>query len=311
MTEQVTEKRAAGGFAATVWYWVKLISRDPAGLLGLIIVAAFVIWSIIQGVLEILATYLRDSRLGWLLLPYNPFAQNLAGAFQPPSWAHLMGTNYMGQDILSRILYSIPYSAAYPAFLVVLSAILIGAALGISAGYLGGWWDEILMRITDAFLSVPAIILAIVVSVLLKASFIGMIYSFIIVWWPIYARLFRAETLRVKAMDYIAAAQLYGVSPLRLFFKYLFINTIDPIIAYAMLDFGNVILAAAILNFIGVGLQPGLPILGEMASDGVSWGFPKYWWWAVFPSITILIIALGFVLLGDRLQDIIGGRAVY
>jgi len=159
--------------------------------------------------------------------------------------------------------------------------------------------------------TIPAIILAIVVSVLLKASFIGMIYSFIIVWWPIYARLFRAETLRVKAMDYIAAAQLYGVSPLRLFFRYLFINTIDPIIAYAMLDFGNVILGASILNFIGVGLQPGLPILGEMASDGVSWGFPKYWWWSIFPSITILIIALGFVLLGDRLQDIIGGRAAY
>jgi peptide/nickel transport system permease protein len=309
MTEQVVEKKGRG-FAASIWSWVKLVSRDPAGLLGLIIVVAFVLWSIIQGILELLASYLKDPRLGWLLLPYNPFIQNLAGAFQPPSWAHLMGTNYIGQDILSRILYSIPYSAAYPAFLVVLSAILIGAALGISAGYLGGWWDEVLMRVTDAFLSIPAIVLAIVVAVLLKASFIGMIYSFIIVWWPIYARLFRAETLRVKAMDYVAAAQLYGVSPLRLFFRYLFVNTVDPIIAYAMLDFGNVILAASILNFIGVGLQPGLPILGEMASDGLS-GLPLAWWWAIFPSVTILIIALGFVLLGDRLQDIIGGRAAY
>jgi peptide/nickel transport system permease protein len=311
MTEQITEERRAG-IAQSLWYWIKLIARDPAGLLGLIIVAAFIIWSIIQGILEILSTTLRDPKLGWLLLPYDPFTmKNLGAAFQPPSFAHWMGTNYLGQDVLSRILYSIPYSAAYPAFLVVLSAILIGAFLGITAGYLGGWWDEILMRITDAFLAIPGIILAIVISVLLKASFTGMIYSFIIVWWPIYARLFRAETLRVKAMDYIAAAQLYGVSPIRLFFRYLFINTIDPIIAYAMLDFGNVILAASILNFIGVGLQPGLPILGEMASDGVSWGFPKYWWWALFPSITILIIALGFVLLGDRMQDIIGGRAVY
>jgi len=310
MTKQVV-KRRVGGFAASIWSWIKLISKDPAGLLGLIIVTAFILWSIIQGTLELLASYLKDPGLGWLLLPYNPFAQNLAGAFQPPSWVHLMGTDYMGRDLLSEVLYSIPYSAAYPAFLVVLSAILIGAVLGISAGYLGGWWDEVLMRVTDAFLSIPAIILAIAISVLLKASFTGMIYSFIIVWWPIYARLFRAETLRVKAMDYIAAAQLYGVSPLRLFFKYLFINTIDPIIAYAMLDFGNVILAASILNFIGVGLQPGLPILGEMASEGVSWGFPRYWWWALFPSITILIIALGFVLLGDRLQDIIGGRAAY
>lgn len=308
MTEQVIERRGVG---ASVIFWLRLISKDPAGLVGLIIVSAFIIWSLIQGILEVLASELRDPKLGYILLPYNPFIQNPGGAFQPPSWAHLMGTNYLGQDILSRILYSIPYSAAYPAFLVVFSAILIGAFLGITAGYMGGWWDEVLMRITDAFFAVPGIVLAIVVSVLLRASFTGMIYSFIIVWWPIYARLFRAETLRVKAMDYVAAAQLYGVSKIRLFFKYLFLNTIDPIIAYAMLDFGNVILAAAILNFIGIGLQPGLPILGEMASDGIQWGFPKYWWWAIFPSLVILIIALGFVLLGDRLQDIIGGRAAY
>jgi peptide/nickel transport system permease protein len=306
MTEQATISRR--GIAPSLWNWIRLIAKDPAGLLGLVIVTLFILWSIIQGTLELLAGYLHDPRLAYILLPHNPYA--FGPPLHPPSLTYPFGTNGNGQDILSRILYSIPYSAAYPAFIVVLSAILIGAVLGISAGYLGGWWDEVLMRITDAFLSIPAIVLAIVVAVLLKASFIGMIYSFIIVWWPIYARLFRAETLRVKAMDYVAAAQLYGVSPLRLFFKYLFINTIDPIIAYAMLDFGNVILAASILNFIGVGLQPGLPILGEMASDGLS-GLPLAWWWAIFPSVTILIIALGFVLLGDRLQDIIGGRAAY
>lgn len=116
-------------------------------------------------------------------------------------------------------------------------------------------------------------------------------------------------------MDYIAAAQLYRVSPpLKLFTKYLFMNAVDPIIAYAMLDFGNVILTASVLNFIGgVGIQPGTPILGTMASDGVSYGFPpRYWWWAIYPSLAVLVIALGFVLLGgDRLQDIIGGRAAY
>jgi len=306
MTEQAIISRR--GIASSLWNWVKLIAKDPAGLLGLVIVTLFILWFIIQGSLELLASYLHHPSLAYILLPHNPYA--FGPPLKPPSLTYLFGTNGNGQDILSRILYSIPYSAAYPAFLVVLSAILIGAALGISAGYLGGWWDEVLMRVTDAFLSIPAIVLAIVVAVLLKASFIGMIYSFIIVWWPIYARLFRAETLRVKAMDYVAAAQLYGVSPLRLFFRYLFVNTVDPIIAYAMLDFGNVILAASILNFIGVGLQPGLPILGEMASDGLS-GLPLAWWWAIFPSVTILIIALGFVLLGDRLQDIIGGRAAY
>ncbi|WP_069808339.1 ABC transporter permease [Vulcanisaeta thermophila] len=302
------QRQVARGFWASLWYWIRLIAKDPAGLLGLIIVGAFVMWSIIEGSLQLIGSYIHNPALGWVLLPHNPF--KFGPPLHPPSLTYLFGTNIEGQDILSRILYSIPYSAAYPAFLVVLSAILIGAFLGITAGYMGGWWDEVLMRITDAFLAVPAIVLAIMISILLKASFTGMIYSFIVVWWPIYARLFRAETLRVKAMDYIAAAQLYGVSKVRLFFKYLFLNTVDPIIAYAMLDFGNVILAASILNFIGVGLQPGVPILGEMASDGLS-GLPGAWWWAVFPSVSILIIALGFVLLGDRLQDIIGGRAAY
>ncbi|MFB6491212.1 MAG: ABC transporter permease [Thermoproteus sp. AZ2] len=301
-------ERIGGRGLASLWTWIRLIGRDPAGLLGLVIVGAFVVWSIVQGALEALAGYLHRPALAYVLLPHNPFT--FGPSLQPPSATYLFGTNSAGQDILSRILYSIPYSAAYPAFLIVLSAIAIGAALGVSAGYLGGWWDEVLMRITDAFMSIPGIVLAIVVAVLLKASFTGMIYSFIVVWWPIYARLFRAETLRVKAMDYIAAAQLYGIPRLKFFAKYLFLNTVDPIIAYAMLDFGNVILAAATLNFIGVGLQPGLPILGAMSSDGLS-GLPLAWWWAVFPSLTILIIALGFVLLGDRLQDIIGGRAAY
>jgi len=305
MEQQSTEKQIG------ILGWIRLIARDPAGLLGLVIVSAFVIWAIIQGSLEILAAEMHDPRLAILLLPHNPLSISQTTSLLPPSWKYIMGTNADGQDIWSRILYSIPYSAAYPAFVVVLSAILIGSLLGIAAGYFGGWWDEVLMRVTDAFLSVPAIVLAIVVAVLLHASFIGMIYAFIIIWWPIYARLFRAETLRVKSMDFIAAPQLYRVSPLKLFTKYLFINTVDPIIAYAMLDFGNVILTASILNFIGVGLQPGTPILGEMASDGVSYGFPRYWWWAIYPSLAVLVIALGFVLLGDRLQDIIGGRGAY
>ncbi|GGP22362.1 peptide transporter permease [Thermocladium modestius] len=305
MMEQATKRRNA------LVEWVRLIAKDPAGLLGLIIVTLFVVWALIQGSLEIAAVETHDPRLAFVLLPHNPMVISQSTSLLPPSFKYIMGTNADGQDIWSRILYSIPYSAAYPAFVVVLSAILIGAVLGIAAGYFGGWWDEILMRITDAFLSVPAIVLAIVVAVLLHASFIGMIYAFIIIWWPIYARLFRAETLKVKSMDYIAAAQLYRVSPLKLFTKYLFMNAVDPIIAYAMLDFGNVILTASVLNFIGVGIQPGTPILGTMASDGVSYGFPRYWWWAIYPSLAVLVIALGFVLLGDRLQDIIGGRAAY
>lgn len=288
---------------------LKALIRDKAGLFGLIIVSAFLIWSLIQGILEILSVNLRKPYLGYLLLPHNPFKYDLSLAFHPPSQQFLLGTNAEGEDILSRILYALPRDA-FVALIVVFSAIIIGGILGILSGYLGGIVDEVIMRITDAFLSLPALILVIAITVPLKATFFATILGLAVVWWPTYARFYRAQTLRIKNMDYISAAKLSEVSKLQLFYRYIFLNSIDPILAYAALDFGNVILTYSTLAFLGIGITPPIPELGEMAANGLS-GLPQYWWWAVFPGLTILIIVIGFVLVGDRLQDIIAGRITY
>ncbi|WP_338604249.1 ABC transporter permease [Sulfolobus tengchongensis] len=295
--------------ASGLRFMLKALVRDKAGLLGLIIVGAFLIWSLIQGILEILAADLRDPQLGYILLPHNPFKYNLQLAFHPPSSQFILGTNAEGEDILSRILYALPRDA-FVALIVVFSAIIIGGILGILAGYLGGAVDEVIMRITDAFLSLPALILVIAITVPLKATFIATIVGLMVVWWPTYARFYRAQTLRIKNMDYISAAKLSGVSKIALFYRYIFLNSLDPILAYAALDFGNVILTYSTLAFLGIGITPPIPELGEMASNGLS-GLPQYWWWAVFPGVTILIIVIGFVLVGDRLQDVIAGRITY
>jgi peptide/nickel transport system permease protein len=288
---------------------LKMLVKEPAGLTGLIIVSAFLIWSLIQGSLELISIYTKNPRYSYMLLPHNPFAINPALALHPPTLAYLMGTNGEGEDILSRILYAIPRDA-FVAIVVVFSSIVIGAVIGILSGYIGGWLDEIFMRITDAFLSLPALILVIAISVPLKANYFGVILGLSIVWWPTYARLFRGQVLEVKNADYVSSAPIYNISKARLFYKYIFLNVIDPILAYATLDLGNVILTYSTLAFIGIGVTPPIPELGAMASNGLS-GLPEAWWWPLFPGLTILLIVMGFSLLGDRIQEILMGEVMY
>ncbi len=286
--------------------YLRIMIKDPSAILGLIIVVAFLGWSIIQGLLEI---FFGTTGLAVALLPHNPFAYNLAMHLHPPTLTYIFGTNTYGEDVWSRMLYAMPRDA-FISIIVVLSAVLIGGVLGVLAGYRGKYTDEILMRVTDAFLSLPALILVIALSVLFNETLSGVILALVIIWWPIYARFFRAQTLRIKNLDYVQAAKLNNVSFLRLFFRYLFMNSLDPIIAYAALDFGNVILTYSTLAFLGIGLQPPIPELGSMASNGVG-TLPTGWWYAIFPGLAILIIVIGFVLVGDRMQDIISNRINY
>ncbi|WP_367181947.1 ABC transporter permease [Thermoplasma sp.] len=280
--------------------------KDPSAALGLVIVVAFLGWSVIQGILEFL---FGTSGPAIALLPHNPFQYNLVVGLHPPDSTYLLGTNANGEDILSRMLYAMPRDA-YISIIVVLSGVLLGGLFGIIAGYRGGYIDEVIMRITDAFLSLPALILVIALSVLFHETLGGVILALVIVWWPIYARFFRAQTLRIKNLDFVQAAKLSNVSFLKLFFSYLFINSIDPVVAYAALDFGNVILTYSTLAFLGIGLEPPIPELGSMASNGVG-TLPTGWWYAVFPGLAILIIVIGFVLVGDRMQDIVSNRINY
>lgn len=286
--------------------------KDKSAILGLIIAGWFLLWSLIQGTMEELATVTGNAKLGYLLLPSNPFKLNFGAVLEAPSTSSLaliFGTNSNGESILSRMLYSMPRDALV-ALVVVFSAIIVGSLLGIISGYKGGWIENIIMRFTDAFLSIPALILVIAISIPLKAGFDAVIIALSIVWWPTYARFFRGQTLKIKNMDYMQAAKINGVKKVSLFFRYLFLNSIDPVIAYAALDFGNVILTYATLAFLGIGLTIPIPELGAMASNGLLY-LPADWWYSVFPSVAILIIVAGFVLVGDRYQDLINNRIDY
>ncbi|WYY00050.1 ABC transporter permease [Oxyplasma meridianum] len=286
--------------------YLKIMTKDKTAIVGLVIVVAFLGWSTVQGILEML---FGTSGLAVALLPHNPFNYNLVIGLHAPDRTYLLGTNANGEDILSRMLYAMPRDA-FISLAVVLSAILFGGLLGIIAGYRGKYTDEVIMRFTDAFLSLPALILVLALSVLFNETLDGVILALIIVWWPIYARFFRAQTLKIKNMDYVQASKLNNVSFLKFFFSYLFVNSIDPVIAYAALDFGNVILTYSTLAFLGIGLEPPIPELGSMAANGVG-TLPTGWWYAVFPGLAILIIVIGFVLVGDRMQDIISNRINY
>lgn len=291
------------------FFYFKGLIRDKTSLVGIVIIIAFLGWSLVQGTLEFLSSLTNNPGLGYLLLPHNPFQINLSVKLLPPNREFLFGTNGLGEDILSRILYALPRDAMISIIIVVIS-IIIGALLGIVSGYFGKAIDEVIMRITDAFLAVPALILVVAITVILNTSFTGAIVGLLIVWWPVYARFFRAETMKIKNLDFVQASKLNNISKWTLFYRYLFLNSVDPVIAYASLDFGNVILTYATLTFLGIGLTPPIPELGEMAANGVG-ALPTAWWWAVFPGLIILVIVIGFVLVGDRMQDIISNRVNY
>lgn len=288
---------------------LRVLLRNPLSAVGTIIIVLFLAWSLIEGSLQIIGLVTRHPSLGWILLPHNPLAVNLAASNEPPSPKYLLGTNAEGQDILSRILYAAPIDASV-GIVTVLSAIIIGGFLGILAGYYGGWIDEIISRITDAFLSIPGLILLLALTILIGSGYFQSMIALIIVWWPIYARLSRAQTLSIKGRYFIDSAKLSGLSDFQILIRHVLPNIIDPVLAYATLDFGNVILTYATLGFLGIGIKPPTPEWGEMVSAGLN-ELPAYWWTAIFPGLVITIVALSFALVGDGLQDILVGRVNY
>jgi peptide/nickel transport system permease protein len=308
------EAEAPLGESSGLSFMLGFMRRDRPTLVALVGIAIFVLWSIIEGGLQLAAGYGRGhASLGWLLLPSNPFPINFGLSLGAPTLAHfpvgIFGYNYQGESILSEILYAAPRDAM-AAILVVASAIVVGMLLGITAGYVGGWADEILMRITDAFLAFPALILAIALSLILGSGFTVVLITLVIIWWPTYARFFRAQSLSLKARGYVEASKLSGLSSFRIMMRHIFPNSVDPIIAIATLDFGNVILTYSVLAFLGIGVQVGIPEWGSMASFGLAY-LPHVWWYAFFPGLVIMIVVVLFSIVGDRLQDLVGGRLSY
>jgi len=279
--------------------------RKPASLLGLIIAVAFYGWSLVEGILQLLGGFLHMPSLGWMLLPSDPLKISLNQALLGPSLLHLMGTDDLGRDLWSRVLFAAPVDASV-SVLVIGGGILVGGLLGLPAGYFGGWLEDINMRSTDLFLAFPALVLAMVIESTLGREVIYAIIALIVVWWPSYARLFRGEALKVKTMKFIDAARLSGLSGFEIMGRHMVRSTLNTIVSYATIDLGSSILVYSVLSFLGFGLPPPAPEWGSMVSLGLEY-FPHWWWYSILPGAVITVVVIGTALLGDGLRDILAG----
>ncbi|MFC5757127.1 ABC transporter permease [Rhizobium sp. GCM10022189] len=269
---------------------VSRLGQEPLGMAGFVILA-------ILCAVAILAP---------LLAPYDPNIQVLSDALQPPSAAHWAGTDEFGRDILSRLIYGARITVQ-----TVLSISLIvgpiGLLIGVVAGFFGGRTDALLMRATDIVLSFPSLILALAFAAALGAGLTTAIIAISLTAWPPIARLARAEALVVRNADYVAAARLYGASPLRILFVYIAPMCIPSVIVRLTLNMAGIILTAASLGFLGLGAQPPAPEWGAMISSGRKFML-DYWWVAVMPGVAILVTSLAFNVAGDALRDILDPR---
>jgi peptide/nickel transport system permease protein len=268
---------------------LKVLRRDPLPIAGGIIAATFILDSVIV------------TLLGNTVAPYDPNSISFGSRFLPPSSSHLFGTDNLGRDIFSRVIVAAPIDAEI-AFVIVGVSILVGLVMGSIAGYYGGRVDEALMRITDLFLAIPALVLAIAIAVALGPGVDHVIEANLISWWPIYSRLARAGTLSLRESQFVEAARTAGVSNLTIIRKHILPNNISPILVYGTLDIGNSIIYASILSYLGLGAQPPTAEWGRMVYEGQTY-LASAWWIAIMPGLIILIVAIGFNLLGDSLRD--------
>jgi peptide/nickel transport system permease protein len=243
-----------------------------------------------------------------LLAPHDPIAQDLTRRLLPPlTEGNLLGTDDFGRDILSRLLYGSRITL-YIVLLVILTAPVFGLIIGTVAGYMGGWTDTILMRITDIFLAFPKLILALALVAVLGRGMENAVLAIALTSWPPYARVARAETLTVRNSDYIAAVKLQGAGPIRVIWGHVMPMCLPSVIIRVTLDMAGVILTAAGLGFLGLGVQPPLPEWGVMISAGRKFLFEQ-WWVATMPGLAIFTVSLGFNLLGDGLRDVLDPRS--
>jgi peptide/nickel transport system permease protein len=271
--------------------WLR-IRRNRLAMAGLIIV----------GLLLVVAAFAP-----WIA-PHDPYVQNLANRLQPPGTpGHWLGTDDFGRDILSRIIHGARITL-YIIALVAVTAPVLGLLVGTVAGYFGGWIDAVLMRLTDIFLAFPRLILALALVAVLGPGIENAVLAIALTAWPPYARVARAETLTVRNSDYIAAIRLQGASAPRIIAGHVVPMCLPSVIIRVTLDMAGVILIAAGLGFLGLGVQPPLPEWGLMISSGRKFLFEQ-WWVATIPGLAIFIVSLGFNLLGDGLRDVLDPKS--
>lgn len=274
-------------------YSLHVVKKNPITLFSLVTIAALILIA--------------------LMAPYVvPYPQDALGAvhpdeaFQAPSLNHFFGTDESGRDVFSRVLVGARISLSIGC-LVVFLALMIGLPLGIIAGYLGGKLDQAIMRITDMFLSIPALLLALAFTLAVGASLVNSMIAIAFAWWPWYTRLARGQAMAIKERPFVEAARSVGVSRTRIMLRHILPNSITPIVVQASIDFGAVILTAASLSFLGLGAQSPTPEWGLMISLGRTY-FLDSWWVATFPGLFILISVLVFNLFGDGLGEVLNPK---
>ncbi len=284
--ENVFQARCQRAYIAWLTFRV-----NPIAMLGLLIVLSLIL-------IAVLAPWLTST---------DGNEQDLINRLQPASGAHWFGTDELGRDIYDRIIWGSRVTL-YIVLLVSIIVMPVGLIIGTAAGFLGGWVDNVLMRITDIFLAFPRLILALAFVAVLGPGLENAVLAIALTSWSPYARLTRAETLSVRNADYIQAAHIQGASQIRILFKYVIPMCLSSTIVRLTLDMAGIILTAAGLGFLGLGAQPPLSEWGSMISTGRDFLLDQ-WWVPTIPGLAILIVSLGFNLLGDGLRDVLDPRS--
>jgi len=266
---------------------VLAILTNPTAVIGLVIVLLLVLMGVFAPLLS---------------FGQSPLSQDLAGRLAAPSAEHWFGTDELGRDIFARTLYGARATLAIVA-LVSIIVVPIGLAVGTVAGYMGGWVDAMLMRITDIFLAFPRLILALAFAAALGPGIENAVIAIALTSWPAYARIARSETMTIAHSDFIQSVVLQGASTWRILFRHIVPLCLSSVIVRLTLDMSGIILTAAGLGFLGLGAQPPTPEWGAMVSSGRDVILDQ-WWVATIPGLAIFIVSLGFNLLGDGLRDV-------
>ncbi|EMA26842.1 MULTISPECIES: nickel transporter permease [Haloarcula] len=251
----------------------------------------------------VVLTLLVLAALGPVVSPYDPAEQDLSNRLESPSLSHPFGTDQLGRDVLTRLLHGARFSLGI-AVAVTTVRLLVGTAVGLVAGYAGGWVDEALMRLVDTLLAFPGIVLALVIAGILGPSLVNVMLALAVVGWASYARLVRSSVLSLREREFVTTARLLGRSRMHIATRHLLPNVVAPVVVLATLDIGSVILGTAGLSFLGLGAQPPTPEWGTMLASGRNY-LRQAWWLVNAPGLCIMVTVLGFNLLGDSLRDML------
>ncbi len=298
--------RGLTGRRSELKHMFSVYTQNPVVVAGSVIAVGSVLIALLSGIIvdpNLWQVQHLDHRLCW----NNPdFSWPIPNVFNCSGATYPLGSDSFGRNLLQMIILALPLDLEI-SLTIVLLATIVGVALGSLAAYAGGKMDELILRITDVFLALPGLVLAIVFMVVLGRTLLNLTTAVLITWWPTYVRLMRSQVLSEKERPYVEALRSTGAGPLRILFLHILPNSIYPILVQMTLDIGGVILTFSALMFLGFSPNPLLPELGNLLTDGINYVFTAPWL-IIFPGLTIVVVVLGFNLLGDGIRDVLDPR---